>query len=106
MTFGEVWSTVASALTLPAVVAFVALYAKPSERWWRSWFGWSLMLMAVAIGLSCLATVLFRIVGHPYPGRDVLLIVGSTVTLVAMVMRTGVLLRAQRRDRSAHPNGF
>lgn len=98
MTTGEVIQTYAAWLTIPASLWFIWLYSKPSERWWQSWFGWSLMLMAAAVGLDALATVLFRTNGGPYPGRDVLLSIASVVALVAMVMRALVLRAAQRSD--------
>lgn len=75
-----------------ASVAFMALYAR--DPWWRSWFGRSLMLLAAAVFLAGLSVVLHR---------DVLMLAAVDATLVAMVLRTAVLVAAQRRDE--HRNG-
>lgn len=83
-------------LTLPVAACFMYLYAR--DPWWSTWFGRSLMLIAVAIFVACVATVLFRRFGD-YPGRDLMLIVSADLTFVAMVSRTLVLRREQRADR-------
>lgn len=87
-----------AALTMAAAVWFVAVFAR--EPWHRSWFGRSLMLIAVALFLSSLATVLFRTFGE-YPYRGVLLVVSGDIALAAMVIRTLVLIGARRRSRGS-----
>lgn len=98
----ELIQTILAAATIVVTLDFLRLYLKPSERWWRSAFGWSLTLMAFSIGLTSAATVLFRMLGV-YPGRDALLIIGALVTLIAMTMRDSVLRKAQKHDKSLDP---
>jgi hypothetical protein len=86
-------------LTLPVSVWFMSLYAR--DPWWKSWFGRSLMLIAVAISVDVAATVLFRRFGD-YPGRDVMLIVSADLTFLAMLIRTLVLRAEQKADRDDH----
>lgn len=83
-------------LTLPVAGCFMYLYAR--DPWWKSWFGRSLMLIAVAIFVACTATVLFRRLGD-YPGRDLMLILSADLTFAAMLIRTIVLRREQKADR-------
>lgn len=82
-------------LTAATAVVFIALYSR--DPWWKSWFGRSLMLVAVAFFLYGLSVVLFRNFGD-YPGRDVLIVVAQDASFAAMVMRTAVLWGAQRAD--------
>ncbi len=77
-------------------VVFMALYSR--DPWWRTLFGRSLMLLAASVFLVGLSVVLFRFVGDDYPGREVLIIVAADATFVAMLLRTIVLVRAQRAD--------
>lgn len=100
--FAETYQLIAYAITLPFAVGFVLRFARPSERWWRSMFGVSLMTLAIAVVLVCVQTILFRLFGPDYPGRWCILIVTATLTLVAMILRYRVLGKAQREDR-AHP---
>lgn len=82
-------------LTLVWSLWFVWLFK--SDPWWRTWFGRSLMLLALGLLLQETAIVLFRQFGD-YPGREVLIVVAQDVILAAMVIRTLVLRDAQRRD--------
>lgn len=93
----EVVQTYIASLTLVTAVIFSALFAR--DPWWKTWFGRSLMLIAFALFLDSLATVLFRRFGE-YPGRPFMLIISANVALAAMVMRTLVLRAAQKRDRA------
>lgn len=77
-------------------IVFMVLYAR--DPWYRSWFGRSLMLLAASVFLVGLSVVLFRFVGPDYPGRGVLIIVAADTTFLAMVVRTLVLIAAQRAD--------
>lgn len=86
--------------TLPWAVGFITLYAR--DRWWRSPFGWSLMLLAIAVSLYSASAVLFRMFGQAYPGRDLLIITSSVLTFVAIVLRTLVLRGVQRSERADH----
>lgn len=93
-----------AACTIVASIWFVALYSR--DPWWRTLFGRSLMLIAVALFMQSLATVLYRVVGE-YPGRAFLIVGAADIALLAMVMRTRVLHVAQRDERhqaaDAHP---
>lgn len=82
-------------LTLPVSVWFIVLYSR--DPWWKTWFGRSLMLIAVAVTIYTLSTILFRNFGD-YPGRDVMLVASADITFAAMLMRTLVLRSAQRDD--------
>jgi hypothetical protein len=82
------------------MIAFLFLLAYIPEKPQRHWFGSSLILIAVAVLFYSLTTVLFRIYGAEYPGREVLVTMSNALTTSAMVMRTCVLLAAQGRGRS------
>lgn len=87
--------------TLPVAAGFIWLFGRPSERWWVTWFGRSLMLLAVGVFAYALSVVLYRSFGD-YPGRPALLLTAQTLVLLAMGIRTWVLWRAQRGDRTDH----
>lgn len=89
-----------AAMTLPVTVWFVSLYAR--DPWWRSWFGRSLMLIAVAVFLYTLSVVLFRNYGD-YPGRDIMLVASADATFLAMLVRTLVLRSEQKADCDGRP---
>lgn len=91
---------------LPVSTAFIVLFGRKSERWWRTEFGVSLMLVAVAIFFSGLATALYRIYGPDYPLRDPLRLSAQALALVAMLLRTRVLARAQWHDYRSGRNTF
>lgn len=84
---------------LVPTVDFVVRFGRPSERWWRHRFGWSLMLLAVAVLLMLAQTILFRLYGPDYWGRDVVLISASSMVFVAMLLRDLELRSLQRQDR-------
>lgn len=86
---------VVAGMTILASIWFVAVYAR--DPWWRNLFGQSLMLIALALFLGSLATVLYRLFGE-YVGRSFLLVASADIALLAMVMRTVVLRAAQRRE--------
>lgn len=98
MSIPEKIALVFAILTLPAALVFIWRYAR--DPWWRTMFGVSLMLIAVAVLLYSLASIAFRIWGPDYIGRPVLLPAASGMTFVAMTLRTVVLWRLQRADRS------
>jgi hypothetical protein len=86
-------------LTLAWSLWFVWIYSR--DPWWKTWFGRSLMLLAVGLTLNEISVVLFRNLGD-YPGRAFLIVVAQDVILAAMVIRTLVLRDAQRRDDRKH----
>jgi hypothetical protein len=89
-------------ITMPTwfvTVSFIVLYSRRGERWYRSWFGISLMLIAWAVLAYTTSVILFRLYGPGYLGRDWLLVGSALLTLVAMLMRTAVLAAAQHDDR-------
>lgn len=85
---------VLSALTLPWTVYFIAIYAL--DGWWRQKFGWSLMAIAVAVLLACVASLMWRVFGVTSPWLSVSI---WAFALFGMVTRTLVLRAAQRADR-------
>jgi len=86
---------VVAGLTMCASIWFVAVYSR--DPWWENPFGQSLMLIALALFLGSLVTVLYRLFGE-YVGRSFMLIASADIALLAMVMRTRVLRAAQRRE--------
>lgn len=96
----QLWMAV---ICLPITALFIYMFGKPSERWWRSWFGISLMLLAIAIFWAELSVVLFRFWGMEYYGRDIIRVGAQFLTLTAMGLRTWVLFVAQRHDKIRHP---
>lgn len=83
--------------TMPATLLFIVAYIP--ERPTRHWFGTSLLLLAFGVLSVVTAAALFRIFGADYPGRAWLVTFWVGLTFTSMVMRTLVLLVAQRRDR-------
>lgn len=98
MTAAEQISTCFALATLVPAVVFVVLYARPSERWWRSWFGISLMMIAVVLIEYSLSTALFRLYGPFYTGRDFVIVSTSVLAFTAISVRSWVLLKAQWHD--------
>ena len=98
--FAETFQLVLAWITLPFALRFVWRFAHPSERWYKTMFGWSLMTLAVAVVLQMIQAILFRLFGADYWGRPVILIVAASLTFVAMVLRDHVLGKAQRDDRA------
>lgn len=96
MTWYESAQTWIAAATLPVTVVFLALFCRPSERWWTTWFGRSLFLLALGVLSYSAATVLYRTVGD-YPARPALLIASTSCVFVAMTIRTAVLWASQRK---------
>lgn len=90
----QLWVALA---TLPVSVVFLAKYTP--EKPWQHWFGTSLLLLAVGVFLYCLTVILFRTCGD-YPGRPFMVTSSVGLIFTSMVMRTWVLLDAQRRGRS------
>lgn len=99
MTVPETISFVFAAATLPVALLFIWRYSR--DLWWRTPFGWSVMLIAVAVVLYSLSSILFRLFGPEYFGRPLLLPLSAAATFVAMLLRTLVLWQVQKYDRRA-----
>lgn len=84
--------------TFPWALGFIWKYAR--DPWWRTWFGRSLMMIAVAVALTSLSATLYRLFGTDYWGRPVLLVAASVLTYCAMCVRTLVLRWLQASDQS------
>lgn len=97
----QLWIAIAA---LPVCAYFIYMFGKPSERFWRTKFGVSLMLIAVAIFWAELSVVLYRIFGFDYTGRDIIRVGSQALTLIAMTLRTWVLHNAQRNDKRPRPH--
>lgn len=82
-------------------LVFMLLYAV--EPWWRSWFGRSLMTMAVGMFIFASMALLQIRLGSEYPFRGTLRLIGYALLTVAMWSRVYVLWRARRADRSHTP---
>lgn len=94
MTWYETTQTWIAGATLPVTLAFLLLFCRPSERWWTTWFGRSLFLLALGVFAYSATTVLWRLFGE-YPGRAALLILATSLVLVAMTIRLVVLVQSQ-----------
>lgn len=87
---------VLAASTLVASLVFIVFFAR--EKWWRHPFGQSVMIFAVGIFLHALAATLRQFLGLDYAGRSAMRITAQGFLLFAMLQRTYVLVREQRRD--------
>lgn len=83
--------------TLPLALGFILIYVP--EKPWRTWFGSSLLLLAVAVLLYTLSVVLYRMLGPDYAGRAQMVTASVSLTFVAMLMRLCVLSVEQWRER-------
>lgn len=84
--------------TLPWALGFIWEYSK--DPWYKTWFGRSLMMIAVAVLLASTSAILFRLFGPDYWGRPALLIGSSGLTFLAMLTRTLVLRWLQSQDKT------
>jgi hypothetical protein len=84
--------------TLPWALGFIWEYAK--DPWYKTWFGRSLMMIAVAVLLASASAIMFRLFGPDYWGRPALLVGSSALTFAAMSTRTLVLRWLQAHDKS------
>jgi hypothetical protein len=75
---------------------FIVLYSR--DPWHRSWFGRSLMALAVSLLLVGVSVILYRAFGPDYPLRSVLIIATVDIANFAIVTRVLVLIGAQRKD--------
>lgn len=98
MTWYEIAQAWIAGATLPVTAVFLILFARPSEKWWATWFGRSLFLLALGVFAYSSATVLWRAFGD-YPGRPAVLVLSTTLVFVAMVIRTAVLWQSQRHGK-------
>ena len=92
---------VLASLTGLGALTFVLLFVR--EPWWRSWFGRSLMTMAVGMFIFASMALLQIRLGSDYPFRGTLRLIGYALLTVAMWSRVYVLWRARRADRSHTP---
>lgn len=94
----ETISLILVLITLPGSVWFIWLYA--FDGWHRTWFGRSLMAIAVAVLISCVGGILFRFYGLHYPMREWVSVAIWALACFGMWTRALVLVAAQRRDRN------
>ena len=97
MTVAEAIQLGLASTTLPAALLFIWRFSR--DLWYRTWFGRSLMAIAIAVLLYTLSTILFRAFGPGYWGRDVLIIVTAGLTSFALWTRTVVLIKAQNAEK-------
>jgi amino acid transporter len=94
------WDTLVTAASAVAVVfnlvvtgVFIAIYAR--EPWRRTWFGQSIMILAIAVlifsALGTLATF-----WPDYPFREEIRLLGRVLIAIAMTQRLVVLIRLRR----------
>lgn len=87
--------------TLPVAVAFIWLYA--TDGWYYTWFGRSLMLLAVAVLAYTVAAALLRTLGE-FELRGALLVFATGGTFLAMLIRTMVLWNVRKSDQYRNLN--
>ena len=83
--------------TLLVTTIFIALFAR--EPWLRARFGQSVMVLSIGLWLFALTSTLRNWLGDDYAGRNAVRVGAQSLTLVAMLIRTVVLARAQWRER-------
>lgn len=88
------WLTVA---LFVVTTVFIAAFIR--EPWWRAPFGRSVMVLSGGLWLYSGTAVLHIIGGSDYPGRALVVIGALSLVDLAMVSRTLVVLRAQRRNK-------
>ncbi len=88
-----------SGATLVVVMVFIALlFTDRGGAWRKTGFGQSLMIMAFGLGLISLTQSLRQWFGD-YAYRTTIRVIAQSLILIAMVIRTYLLARAQRRER-------
>jgi len=92
---------VLASLTGLGALTFVLLFVR--EPWWRSWFGRSLMTMAVSILIFSGMALLSIRLGQDYPGRDALRLAGYLLLAGSMWSRVYVLWRVRHDEREHMP---
>lgn len=97
MTTSEKVAFAFAVATLPVALVFIWRFAR--DLWYKTAFGVSLMMIAVAIVFATVSSILFRLYGYGYWGRPVLLVATASLTFTAMLTRTVVLIRAQNAEK-------
>lgn len=81
--------------------AFIVAYHRHRRHAWRhSWFGQSVMILAVAILMFSALGLLSQTLGRGYWGEGGLRLTARSAVAVAMAQRMWVLLRIEQGDRS------
>lgn len=96
MTDPEIFRLLSSVVFVGASV-FIAVFA--TEPWARTHFGRSLMVMAVAVWLFSLTSVLRQWFGPDYAGRTELRIVANSLVVYAVWSRLFTLIAARKNFR-------
>lgn len=78
-------------------LVFIVSYSL--EAWWQTWFGRSLMTMAIGMFIFASMALISMRLGPDYPFRDALRLVGYALLNLAMWSRVYVLWRARKADR-------
>ncbi|BFP50040.1 hypothetical protein KCMC57_64080 (plasmid) [Kitasatospora sp. CMC57] len=92
-------------LLLTAVVAAVVYCAKAD--WWRSAWGWNVMIVTVSIGLLGLYTLVVTLIWPAGPVTAALRVARTVLQVIlsaALVQRTHLMLEAQARSRQPDPS--
>lgn len=79
----------------------IAYHGHRAHAWRFSWFGQSVMILAVAVLMFSVLGLLGTVLGPNYWGEDVLRLLARMIVTVAMTQRLWVLLRIERSDRVA-----
>lgn len=82
---------------LVSLVFIVAYHRHRDHAWRRTWFGQSVMILAVAVLMFSVLGLLQQVLGPNYWGQDTLRLVARVAVAVAMTQRLWVLLRIDRR---------
>ena len=98
------WSAVTDFVSSMAVLynlivctVFIAVFYR--EPWRRSWFGQSVMILAVAIWVFSVQGTLIEIFGAGYRFQEEVRLFGRILVAVAMTQRLLVLSKLRHADR-------
>ncbi|GAA1790216.1 hypothetical protein GCM10009795_039900 [Nocardioides hankookensis] len=73
------------------------LFYSTREPWWRSWFGWTIVLLLAAVLQLSTRAVFTDLYGEDYPGRDLVLLLGRLELFASGTALFVALLRRRRQ---------
>jgi hypothetical protein len=98
---GWVSSAAVTFNVLVSVLFIVGFHFHRKYAWRYTWFGQSVMILAVAVLMFSMLGLLQQVLGPNYWGQEVLRLVARILVSVAMTQRLWVLFRIERTDTAA-----
>ncbi len=95
------WGNLLAYLCFPAVNIFWLLYAWTAP-WWKSWSGCAVIISTLGLAALVDASVLFRLLGDDYPGRQQIVLVAFGVITVGTYLYLIAFARVQYLKRHKH----